>query len=149
MPSSVVKTDKDERLWKDAKKIAIGTKLSNGSVIPEDESKWTSAMWAYVMGIFKKMSGKKANTRGPIDTDLFQCTDRKCGYQARYKDVKPSLECPECKKKNKKSPMYNTEEEKTAAIVECLDKIADEVQVFDEKLALEIDKITDDIESSF
>ena len=88
-------------------------------------------------------------SRGPMDTDLFQCADRKCGCQARYREIKPSLECPECKKKNKKSPMYNTEEEKTAAIVERLDKIADEVQVFDEKLALEIDKITDDIESSF
>lgn len=46
MPVNVVKTPEDERLWEKAK----GRAKEEGQ---EDN-------WAYVMGIFKRMKGKKA-----------------------------------------------------------------------------------------
>ncbi len=83
---------------------------------PKEFSKINLQETAIYNGLTKEdQMSKKAGT-APEDKDIFKCTDRKCGFQKPYKDIKniKPLRCPKCKK----SPMYNTEDdpnEKAAA----------------------------------
>ncbi len=55
MPHSVVKTEWDEHLWEEAKRIV---QRQYGLTEADGE-----AYWRLVMGIFKRMHGKKAKQR--------------------------------------------------------------------------------------
>jgi len=52
MPVNVVKTARDERLWRKAKAAARANAKYKG--IDRDSDRW----WSIVMGIFKRMAGR-------------------------------------------------------------------------------------------
>lgn len=84
-----------EKLWSKAKEEAKGSKLKDGSTVPDKESAFKDKDWAYVTGIFKKMLGLKESldedgiisgfgSSGPVPSDRIGIA---AGYGRRPEDI--------------------------------------------------------------
>lgn len=67
---------KAEKLWSKAKAQAKGSKLKDGSTVPDKESSFKDKDWAYVMGVFKKMAGINESYRVVLNGDEVQLVHR-------------------------------------------------------------------------
>lgn len=61
---------KAERAWGKIKDAVVGAEIKGGSTIPANFDKWTSEMWAYVMGSLRNAMKLKPSVESMIESVL-------------------------------------------------------------------------------